>query len=179
MKSRLAVLCLVSLFTLTLGLPSWAADLSIGVVDPDKVLNSTTVGKKVKEALDDYQRTRQKLLDSQASELQTMQDDLVKQGALLSPTAKQEKEASFRQKADAYQQRLQQFTREYQTKRSEVLGEFAKKLEHVVREIAEKEKIALVVEKGGAGAGALILYSQPSIDLTDRVIKALNDKGVD
>ena len=56
MKSRLDVLCIISLFMLTLGLPSWAADLSIGVVEPDKVLNSTKAGKKVKDALDDYQR---------------------------------------------------------------------------------------------------------------------------
>src|SRR5713101_2913539 len=146
MKRRLDVLYLIGLFMLTLGLQSWAADLSIGVVEPDKVLNSTKAGKKVKDALDDYQRTRQMLLDSQASELQTMQDDSIKQGALLSPATKQEKEALFRQKGEAYQQRVQQFTGEFQTKRSELRGEFTQKLEQVVREIAEKEKIALVVE---------------------------------
>jgi len=47
----------------------------------------------------------------------------------------------------------------------------------VVREIAEKEQITLVVEKGDAGPGALIMYSEPSINLTDRVIKAFESKG--
>jgi len=47
----------------------------------------------------------------------------------------------------------------------------------VVREIAEKEQLTLVMEKGDAGPGAVIMYSEPSINLTDRVIKALDGKG--
>jgi hypothetical protein len=33
------------------------------------------------------------------------------------------------------------------------------------------------MEKGDAGLGALIMYSEPSIDLTDRVIKAFEGTG--
>src|SRR5438445_10769225 len=33
------------------------------------------------------------------------------------------------------------------------------------------------MEKGDAGLGALIMYSEPSINLTDRVIKAFAGKG--
>ena len=45
-----------------------------------------------------------------------------------------------------------------------------------MKAIADKEKLTLVVEKGDNGAGALIIYSHPSLDITDRVIKEI-DKG--
>ena len=44
----------------------------------------------------------------------------------------------------------------------------------LIKGIADKEKISLVVEKGDNGAGALVIYSNPSLDLTDRVIKELD-----
>jgi Skp family chaperone for outer membrane proteins len=47
----------------------------------------------------------------------------------------------------------------------------------VLRGIADREKISLIVEKGDSGAGALVIYSHPSLDLTDRVIKDLDAKG--
>jgi Skp family chaperone for outer membrane proteins len=56
------------------------------------------------------------------------------------------------------------------------LGEFSKKIEQEVKEIAEKERIGLVFDKGESGPGTMVLYSHPSINLTDRVIKALDGK---
>src|SRR2546421_9436167 len=106
-----------------------------------------------------------------------MEEDLVKQGADLSPEAKQEKEGNIRQKLMTYRRHVEELEGEFQTKKRKLLSDFTTKIEHVVREIAEKEQITLVVEKGDAGPGALIMYSTPSINLTDRVIKAFESKG--
>src|SRR5881397_4097224 len=58
------ILNLVSLFALAYGLPGWAEDLAIGVVEPQKVLDGTTAGKQVKDSLADYVNTRQRLIES-------------------------------------------------------------------------------------------------------------------
>src|SRR2546425_12479331 len=106
-----------------------------------------------------------------------MEEDLVKQGTALSPEARQEKEAVIRQKLVTYQRHVQELEGEVQTKKRELLSDFTKQIEQVVREIAERENITLVMEQGAAGLGALIMYSEPSIDLTERVIKAFESKG--
>src|SRR5437773_9432329 len=106
-----------------------------------------------------------------------MEEDLVKQGADLSPEAKQEKEGGIRQKLMTYRRHVEELEGEVQTKKRELLSDFTTKIEQVVREIAEKEQITLVMEKGDAGPGTLIMYSEPSINLTDRVIKAIESKG--
>lgn len=177
MQQRPKLRILVGLFSLAYGLPGWAADLPIGVVEPQKVLDGTKAGKQVKARLADYVNARQRLIESEEQDIKAMEEDLVKQGAALSPEAKQEKEAVIRQKLLAYRRHVQELEGEVQTKKRELLSDFTRKIEQVVREIAEQEKITLVVEQGDAGPGALIIYSEPSINLTDRVIKAFESKG--
>jgi outer membrane protein len=167
----------LSLVLLVHGFPVGAADLSIGVVEPQKVLDATKAGKKIKDAVADYVNTRQRLIESEEQDIKAMEEDLVKQGAGLSPEAKQEKEGGIRQKLTTYRRHVEELEGEVQTKKRELLSDFTIKIEQVVREIAEKEQITLVMEKGDAGPGALIMYSEPSINLTDRVIKAFESKG--
>jgi len=177
MKRTRLIASTLGLLLLVHGFPVWAADLSIGVVEPQKVLDATKAGRKIKDALADYVNTRQRLIESEEQDIKDMEEDLVKQGDVLSPEAKQEKEEVIRQKLRTYQRHVQELEGEVQTKKSDLLSDFTKKIEQVVREIAEKEQISLIMEKGGGGPGALIMFSEPSINLTDRVIKAFENSG--
>jgi outer membrane protein len=174
MKHKWGIIGIGVVLALTFGLPAGATELKIGVVEPQKVLDGTKAGKKVKGKLEDYQKSAQKMLDLEAEELKKMQEELVKQGSVLSADAKKDKEESLRRKEIEYQRKFAQLNQEFQVKKREVLEEFSKNLEQVVREIADREKLTLVVEKGENGAGALVIYSHPSLDLTDRVIKELD-----
>jgi outer membrane protein len=177
MKHGCRILVVVAAVALAFAVPAWAAELKIGVIEPQKVLDQTKSGKKVKTTLEEYLKVRQKIIEQDEEDLKKMEEDLVKQGAVLSAEAKKEKEEKFRQKMVEYQRKVQQLNQEVQAKKKEMLDEFNKNLEQVIRGIADKEKITLVVEKGDNGAGALIIYSHPSLDLTDRVVKELDAKG--
>ena len=177
MKNGISVLFIALVAAVLIVMPAFAAELKVGVVEPQKVLDGTKAGKKIKDSLQDYVKARQKVIDMEEDELKKMEEDLVKQGAVLSPDAKKDKEEKFRQKMVDYQRKVQQLNQEVQVKKKETLDEFNKSLEQVIRGIADKEKITLVVEKGDNGAGALIIYSHPSLDLTERVIKELDAKG--
>ena len=179
MKKSWSSFILIGMLALAFGLPAWAEELKIGVVEPQKVLEATKAGRRIKDSLADYVKTRQRLLDSEAEDLKKIEEDLVKQGAGLSAETRQEKEGAFRQKVAAYQRRVQELEGEVQAKKAEVLGEFTKSLEQVVREIAEKEKISLVMQKGASDAGTLVIFNHPSVDLTDRVSKALDSRKGD
>lgn len=176
MKNGWSVLVIAVVCALAFGLPAGAAELKIGVVEPQKVLDGTKAGKKIKDTLAEYVKSRQKIIDMEEEDLKKMEEDVVKQGSVLSPEAKKDKEETFRRKMVEYQRKVGQLNQEVQAKKKEVLDEFNKNLEQIIRGIADKEKLSLVVEKSDNGAGALIIYSHPSLDLTDRVIKEL-DKG--
>jgi len=176
MKQGIHVLVLVLMAALAMAAPAWA-ETKIGIIEPQKILDGTRAGKKIKDSLQDYVKARQKVIDMEEEDLKKAEEDLVKQGAVLSPDAKKDKEEKFRQKMGEYQRKIQQLNQEVQVKKKETLEEFNKSLEQVIQAIAEKEKITLVMEKGDSGAGALVIYSHPSLDLTDRVIKDLDAKG--
>jgi outer membrane protein len=176
MKNGINVLGVVLAALLAVAAPAWA-ETKIGVVEPQKVLDGTKAGKKIKDSLQDYVKARQKVIDMEEEDLKKMEEELVKQGAVLSPDAKKDKEEKFRQKMAEYQRKVLQLNQEVQAKKKETLDEFNKSLEQVLRGIADREKISLIVEKGDSGAGALVIYSHPSLDLTDRVIKDLDAKG--
>ena len=178
MKQRASILVLLSLFLLSVGFSFGAEELKIGVINPQQILEATKQGKKVKQTLADYVQTRQKLLESEAADLKKLETELATQSTVLDTKAKAEKEQSFQQKVAVYQRRVQELNAEVENKKREVLGGFTKAIEQAVREIAEKEKILLVMEKGGTNAGSLVLYNQDSLDLTPRVIKALDSKAV-
>jgi outer membrane protein len=177
MKRTRLIASILGLVLLGHGFPVGAADLSIGVIEPQKVLDATKAGRKIKDALADYVNTRQRLIESEEQDIKALEEDLVKQGADLSPEAKQEKEGAIRQKLMTYRRHVQELEGEVQTKKRELLSDFTTRVEQVVREIAERENITLVVEKEDAGPGGLIMFNEPSINLTDRVIKAIESKG--
>ena len=177
MKKRMGEFLFICLLVLAWGLPAWADEQKIRVIEPQKVLEGTKAGKKTMASLEDYVKTRQHLIESEEADLKELEAVLVQKGSVLSPAAKQEKEEAFRQKAGVYQRHVQELQNEIAAKRSEMLGEFTQKLEQAVKEIAAKEGITFVMEQGSAGAGTMVLYSDPSINLTDRVIKTLDSKG--
>jgi outer membrane protein len=157
-------------------LPAEAAELKIGVINPQKVLDGTKQGKTIKDMLADFVQTRQRLIESEETDLKKLESDL-KQATVLNPAAKDEKERAFQQKMATYQRRLQQLEGEVQAKKREVLGEFTKTIELIVQDLAVREKIVLVLEKGQGTAGTPILFSRDYLDLTARVIEELNGKG--
>ena len=177
MKQGHMILGAMIAIVLAVWAPAWGAELKVGVVEPQKILDGTKSGKKIKDSLAEYVKVRQKLIDQEEEDLKKIEEDLVKQGAVLSPEAKKEKEESFCRRMVEYQRKVQQLNQEVQAKKKEVLDEFNKTIEQIVRSIADKEKITLVVEKSDNGAGSLIIYSHPSLDLTERVMKELDAKG--
>ena len=176
MKNGWGAGVLAAAIALAFVLPAGATELKIGVVEPQKVLDGTKSGKKIKDSLADYVKSRQKIIDMEEEDLKKLEEDVVKQGSVLSAEAKKEKEESFRRKMVEYQRKVTQLNQEVQAKKKEVLDEFNKNLEQVIKGIAEKEKLSLVVERSDNGAGALAIYYSPSLDLTDRVIKELDSK---
>jgi outer membrane protein len=176
---RVSVLLLLSVFVGGCALSASAAELKVGLIDSQKVLEGTKSGKKIKDMLAEYVQARQRIIASEEAELKKLESGLVSPKPPLSAKAKEEKEQAFKQKMAAYQRRVQELEGEVQTKKREVLGDFSKAIEQAAQAIAEKEKIFLVLEKGvPASSGiALILYNQDSLDLTARIIKELDSKG--
>ncbi len=143
----------------------------VGVLDVQRVLSDSNPGKKAKDTLATFTKNRQTLIELDERELRRMEEDFVKQGSVLSPSAKRDREEAFRRRMAEYQQKAAEMNREVQEKQKEVLDAFRDRMERIVQKIAKSMGLQLVVEKG---RGTPTLYNDDSLDLSQRVIDDLN-----
>jgi outer membrane protein len=149
-----------------------AAETKIGYINAIKIFDTTKSGKKAKALLEDYIKARQKIVDQEEDEIKKLEEEITKQGAVLSGEAKKEKEMTFQKKLAAYQKKAVDLNREIQEKKTEVLKEFNKTLEEVVKKLAEKEGYQIVFDKN-PDIGTVV-YITDSMDLSPKIVEEMD-----
>jgi outer membrane protein len=143
----------------------------VGVVDPARVLNETSHGKKAKDSLSVFSKNRQALIEMDEKELRRMEEDFGRQASVLSAAAKKEREDQFRRRVAEYQQKAGDMNREVQEKQKDVLEGFREKVGFVVGKVAKRLGLQVVIDKGKGGP---TLYSDEGLDITGQVIDEFN-----
>lgn len=149
-----------------------AAETKIGYINAIKIFDTTKSGKKAKSLLEDYIKARQKIVDQEEDEIKKLEEEITKQGAVLSGEAKKEKEMTFQKKLAAYQKKAVDLNREIQEKKTEVLKEFNKTLEEVVKKVAEKEGYQIIFDKN-PDIGTVV-YIADSMDLSQKIVEEMD-----
>lgn len=146
-------------------------DGKIGVLDPARILSDTNAGKKAKDNLAAFSKNRQALIEMDEKELRRMEEDFVKQASVLSPTAKREREESFRRRMQEYQQKVTELNREVQEKQKDVMDGFRDKIEAMVGKVAKRLGLQIVVDSSKGGS---TLYREDTLDISNQVIEEFN-----
>jgi outer membrane protein len=150
---------------------SKAQSMNIGCVDLKRVIVESDKGKQIQKTLTDEADRLKKTLDAKQDELQKLKDAIEKQGATITPDARADKEKQYQNKLKDYQRLAGDYQSELQQKDSEYMQKILTELETIIKTVAEKEKYVIVLEKNQGG----ILYSAPTVDITDKVIAAFNE----
>ena len=107
-------------------------------------------------------------LQKMATQLQTMQQNMEKNGVTMSETDRRNKEREFGDLNRDFQRKQREFNEDLNLRRNEELSTSFERIDKIIKQIAEADKIDLVVQEA--------VYVSPRIDITDKVIKALGDK---
>ena len=158
-----------ALWWTTLSAAPAAEPLRVAVMDQQLVIEKSKAGKRALEEVKAYSATRQKIVNADDQELKELEQTI--QDGKLSETAKQEKQAQFQAKLEAYQRRLADFNREIQQKQREMVAEYSKKVQDAAQVVAQKEGYVAIIDKGNDSVIKIIIYHQPALDLTEQVVK--------
>lgn len=159
-----------------------AASNKIAFVDTQSVFDKTKLGKKYQGVVREYYESRKKILDMDADEIQKLQDDYTKQkqAKLLNDKAQKEKEESIRLKINEFQKKREEFSGEISKKNEELSNEFNQQMVVVLKDVAKKEKISLVLSKTinilSKAEVPAVLYGDEDLDLTEKVITNMDKK---
>jgi len=109
-------------------------------------------------------------LSRNADQLKRMQEDLDKNAMTMSEADRRNKEREFGDLNRDFQRKQREFREDINQRRNEELAQVVEQANRVIKQIAEQEKYDIIFQEMPA-------YVSPRIDITDKVIKALNATG--
>jgi outer membrane protein len=151
-----------------LSVPAAAADVKIAVVNLQTVLETSVAGKAAQDQLKSQRDKLEGDLKQKGNELQELEKRLQRDSMVMSKETREDKEREFRIKASDFQALQKKYRSDLQDLERQLMGDLQKDISALVSEISKKEGYQLVISNIG------VLYSQPSIDITTRLVQELN-----
>jgi outer membrane protein len=159
---------LIALILSLSGASAFADWAKIGVVDLQKIMQTSSQMKVIQQKLEkDFKPRRDKLV--------TMEEDLKKDmerfkrdSAVLSQTQKKALEKKIVATQQTFEREGQQYQQELSTAHNEAMEELYGKIRKAINKVAESEKYDLILQKDAAP------FSVGKLDITERVMKQIN-----
>jgi outer membrane protein len=140
----------------------------IGFVNTARILRDAIPAVRAQKKIEAEFAKRDQELAKTAEQLKRMQDELERQGVTLQESQRRTKERDFNDLNRDFQRRQREFREDLNQRRNEELAQVVEQANRVIRQIAEQEKYDIIFQDA--------VYANPRIDITDRVIKALESK---
>lgn len=159
---------LMALF-FTIGTASAFADgAKIGVVDLQKIMQTSTQMKSIQEKLEKEFKPRRDKLVAMEEGLKSDMEKFKRDNAILSQTQRKELEKKIVATQQQFEREGQQYQQELSTAHNEAMEEFYNKIRAAIAKIAQNEKYDLVFQKDAAP------FSVDKLDVTSKVMQDIN-----
>ena len=139
-----------------------------GFVNTERILRDAIPAQRAQKKIEAEFQKRDQELAKIADQLKRMQDDLDKNSVTMSEAQRRNKEREFGDLNRDFQRKQREFREDLNQRRNEELAQVVEQANRVIRQIAEQEKYDIVFQDA--------VFASPRIDITDKVIKALDGK---
>ena len=141
----------------------------IGVVQIERIVRDSQPALRAQKKLEAEFGKREAELGKVGEQLKRTQDELEKEGVTLSESQRRNKERDFENMNREFQRKQREYREDVNQRRNEELGQVIEQANRIIRQIAEAEKYDIIFQEAA--------YANPRIDITDKVIKALEGKA--
>ncbi|KTD53277.1 outer membrane protein OmpH [Legionella santicrucis] len=146
----------------------FADTAKIGVVDLQKIMQTSSQIKDIQQKLEkEFKPRRDKLLAVEAK-IKADMEKFKRDSAVLSATQKKEMERKIVSAQQQFERDGQQYQQELSTANNEAMESLYAKVRAAISKVAKDDKYDLIVQKDAAP------FSSDSLDVTDKVAKAIN-----
>jgi outer membrane protein len=148
-----------------------AQELKIGYVNSDRVLRDATPAKAAQAKLEAEFSKRQKEGDDAAARLKAAAEKLDKDAPTLSEAERNRRQRELVDQDRELQRKRREFQEDLNQRKNEELASVVERANRVIKQIYESEKYDLILQ------GDAMVFVGPRVDITEKVIKALNAQG--
>lgn len=166
MRLFLVVLCSI-IFMSSL---AYAQGSKIGVVDFRRVVVGSAKGKATTASIESQFGPRSKALESKRRQLEAMEQDFIKNTAVMNETSRQQKAEQIDKMKKDLTRSAEDFQYELKKKDYELTQQILGEIEGIVKSIGQSGGYTIIVDS------TVLMFASPSADLTDQVIKAYDAK---
>ncbi len=146
-----------------------AQELKIGYVNSDRVLRDAVPAKAAQAKLEAEFSKREKDLTDLANRLKAAGERLDKDAPTLSESERVRRQRELVDQDRELQRKRREFQEDLSQRKNEELGAVVERTNRVIKQIFETEKYDLILQEA--------VFWSPKVDITDKVIKALNAQG--
>jgi len=168
MKLTLRCVSVAALLSAALVAPAAMAQevVRIGFVNTDRMLRDAEPAKAAQTKLEQEFSRREKELDTAGEALRTASERFEREAPTMSDSQRQTRQRQLIEQDREFQRRRREFQEDLNARKSEELQQVLDRANRVVRQVAEAEKYDVILQEA--------VYVNPRLDITDKVIKALN-----
>ena len=156
----------------TLSLSALAApaqEFKIGYVNSDRVLREATPAKAAQTKLEAEFSKREKELNDAATRLRAVADKFDKDSPTLSESERNRRQRELVDHDREIQRKRREFQEDLNQRKNEELSQVVERANRVIKQIFDNEKYDLILQDA--------VFAGPRVDITDKVIRALNAQG--
>src|SRR5262245_45582716 len=136
-----------------------------GFVNTERILREAVPAQRAQKKIEAEFKKRDDELAKMAGELKKLQDDLEKNGMTMTEAQRRTRERDFGEMNRDFQRKQREFREDLNQRRNEELAQVVQQANGVIRQIAEQEKYDIIFQDA--------VFASPRIDITEKVIKAL------
>jgi outer membrane protein len=148
-------------------------EITIATIDTDLIFASYDMVADVMKELEDVEKNLSDDMQRQAAKFQTDYENYLKIGATLTLSEQKKREEQLGKRQEELQQLGQRYERQFMEARAQKNQEVQDQIFSFIEEYNKTNgNFALILSK--ARSNAAVLYSLPSMDITEAVIEAMN-----
>ncbi|MCL1860850.1 MAG: OmpH family outer membrane protein [Proteobacteria bacterium] len=143
------------------------AETKFGYINSERVMRESAPAVRAQKRIENDFSKRDQELQRMAKDLEALQKDLENASTKMSDAERQRKSSSFSETDRVFQRKQREFREDLNLRRNEELASVVERVNQVIKQIAESESYDVILQD--------VVYANPRIDITDKVIKALAD----
>ncbi len=147
-------------------LSAYAQELKVGFVSTERIFRDAAPAKAATAKLELEFSKREKDLQELANRLKATAEKLDKDGPVLADAERSKRQRELAEMDKDFQRRQREFREDLNQRRNEELAVVLERANKVIKQIAEAEKYDIIFQEA--------VYASPRIDITEKVLKALN-----
>ena len=148
--------------------PNLVAQTKLGYVKVDEVIRKANIAKQAEDRLKKEFAPRDNELKKMGVKLKNLAGKFDKEQSVMTNPEKQKVQREISNLEKEIQRKQRQAREDLTQRKNEELAAVVEKARAVIKKIAVEEKFDLILENS--------VYASPNIDITQKVIKALNDQ---